>query len=80
MYENLSETFNTIWFSACMELVGRELPVNYLSFDADANMGDIGYEVDDSADPIVLLDGQAVRILTIKYNYEEVIYAAGFRQ
>lgn len=63
-----------------MELAGKELPVNYIDFDALSGVGEIGYEVADEDDPVQLLDGSNVRVITVKYLYEEVIYASEYRQ
>lgn len=63
-----------------MELTGKELPVNYIDFDAMTGIGEIGYEVADEDEPVRLLSGDNVRVITVKYLYEEVIYADQYRQ
>jgi hypothetical protein len=75
-----SSVFPTIWVSTCFELLGRELPINFMDFDEEIGVGCVGFEVDEDAEPLQLLNGKAVRVVSINYVYDEVIYASTSRQ
>jgi hypothetical protein len=59
---------------------GRELPINFMDFDEEIGVGTVGFEVDEDAEPLQLLNGKAVRVVSINYVYDEVIYASTSRQ
>lgn len=67
-----SSSFHTVWTCACLQEVGRVLPINYLCFDQDKGEGEIGFHVADTDPPIELLDGYTVRGYVIGYKYKEI--------
>jgi len=45
------------------------LPMNYLRFNSDTFIGEIGYRVPDESAPLQSADGEAIRLFTVSYMY-----------
>jgi hypothetical protein len=52
------------------DLCGRALEINTIGLDG--SLGTVGHIVDETADPIVLLDGAPVREITMAYDLEDI--------
>jgi len=71
-YHAPSDTFTLLWAEYSMKACNELLPINFIDFDADANVGEVGYAVSDNDPPLILTNGKAVRILVMIYDYDSV--------
>lgn len=60
------------WARYSATAFGETLPINYIDIDEESNSGDIGYQVPAGSPPLELVDGRAVRLLTLHYDLEEI--------
>ena len=67
--ETWSEAFRDIWMVESYNLFGVVLPMNYLRFNSDTFIGEIGYRVPDESAPLQSADGEAIRLFTVSYMY-----------
>ena len=58
-----------MWDVECRGLFGHTLPMNFLSYDHETDLGEIGYLVPDDDDPLVTVDGETLRMFTVSYIY-----------
>lgn len=68
-----SEAFRDIWMVESYNLFGTVLPMNYLRFNSDTHLGEIGHKVPDGAAPLKTTDGETIRIFTVSYMYMGVL-------
>ena len=65
---SISEEFPRMWADASIGAVGYILPINWIDYDVESSVGEIGYEVPDAQDPIEVA-GVPVRSFVIRYKY-----------
>lgn len=67
--ETWSEAFRDIWMVESYSLFGVVLPMNFLRFNSDTYIGEIGHKVPDGDAPLQTADGEAIRLFTVSYMY-----------
>ena len=67
--QNWSEVFANLWDVECRNLFGHTIPMNFLSYDHETDLGEIGHLVPDGDDPLVTVDGETLRVFTVSYIY-----------
>lgn len=69
---NISYSMMIAWEASSVQLTGSVLRPNYLDFDEETGVGEVGYAVPDEDPPLTLLDGEACRIIVARYDFKKV--------
>lgn len=71
--ETWSEAFRDIWMVESYNLFGVVLPMNFLRFNSNTFIGEIGHKVPDEAEPLQTVCGETIRLFTVSYMYYGVM-------